>query len=456
MEALNGVEIEDALGLRRRSERRVTVTSVSSDSRKVKPGALFVAIPGPNFDGHDFVAAAFAQGAAAALVSQPVELPSEYSARPLFQVGDTVEALGRLASHYRRRWGKTVVGVTGSNGKTTTRAMLAHLLGGRRSVVQSPKSFNNAIGVPHTLFQLERAHEVGVVEMGANAAGEIAALAAIAQPELGVVTNIGEAHLEGFGSIEGVARAKGELVQALGAGGVAFLNADDPWTPRLARRHRGRTVTFGRGEQADVRCVSEERAPRGTRFRLAGGREFHLPVPGAHNVSNALAALAVCRELDALDGAAERMESFASPEMRFQIARIGELTLIADCYNANLRSMLAALDEMDSMPCEGRRVMVCGDMMEMGPEDERMHRELGRRIGASRIDEIHTVGRSARWAAEEANALRKLPSRHYPSAEPAGRSLAESLGPGDLVLVKGSRGLRLEGVVEAVKARFAG
>ena len=428
--------------------------SVSSDSRAIRPDALFVAVKGERFDGHAYVESAFAQGAAAALVSRTVRVPWEFLSRPQFRVDDTVEAYGRLARYYRLRWGGKVIGVTGSNGKTTTREMLAHLLSAGYPLTRSPKSFNNEIGVPSTIFGIEPEHELAIVEMGTSAPGEIAYLAGIARPDYGVITNIGETHLEGLGSIEGVALAKGELLDALGRDGVAFLNADDPWRQALADRHEGRTVLFGRSEKADVRCVHEERFDGGTRFRLADGAEFELNVPGEHNVSNALAALAVCGEFGALDTAAERLRTFVAPDMRFQVTHIQGATLISDCYNANLRSMVAAVEEMDAMPCRGRRVMVCGDMLEMGAQANRMHWELGRRVGRSRIDEMFTVGDSSRLVSEAARETRRVPSEHFASVEQARAPVAQAIGPEDLVLVKGSRAMRLEAVVDAVRERF--
>ena len=432
----------------------LTVKGVSSDSRAIEPDDLFIAVRGDRLDGHDFVASAFARGATAAIVSRTLSPPPEFRDRQLYKVPDTVEAYGRLARYYRRRWGGKVIAVTGSNGKTTTREMLAHLLSARHALVQSLKNFNNHIGVPQTLFQAHREHALAVVEMGTSSPGEIAYLARVAEPDYAVITNVGESHLEKLVSLQGVARAKGELLDAMDGRGVAFLNADDPWHAALAGRRRGKTVTFGRSPPADVRCVHEEAWQGGSRFRLATGQEFVLPVPGRHNVSNALASLAVCHELGCLDRAAERLATFDPPEMRFNVERVRDVTLIADCYNANPLSMAAALEAMDAMPCGGRRVMVCGDMLEMGRHVEETHRGLGRRVGASRIDCLFTVGASSRWVAEAAKESRDLTWDHFERAEDAAAPVAAWLRPDDLVLVKGSRALRLEGVLQAVRERF--
>lgn len=455
MQALGVREIVEALSEVEGPARDLTIRQVSTDSRALGADSLFVAVPGDRFDGHDFVSTAFSRGAVAALVSRDVKLPPEYADRWLLTVPDTVEAYGRLARAYRRRWGGPVVAVTGSNGKTTSREMLAHLLGGRYPLTRSPKSFNNEIGVPYTLFTIEASHELAVVEMGTNAPGEIDALAALAEPNYGLITNVGHTHLAGLGSVEGVARAKGELLDRLQPPAVAFLNADCRWFDALAGRHGGRIVSFGRSARADVRCVRERREDGGRRFWLADGRECFLPVPGPHNVMNALAALAVCRELDCLDEAVERLRGFELPDMRFQVRRLGPLVVIEDCYNANICSMLAALDEMDEMPEAHRRLFVCGDMLEMGRHAECMHRRLGRRVAASKVDRLFTVGSASRWVAEAAHQRRDLPHRHFANVDEAAPALAEELEPGDLLLVKGSRGNELEKAVEAVRRRWA-
>jgi UDP-N-acetylmuramoyl-tripeptide--D-alanyl-D-alanine ligase len=296
---------------------------------------------------------------------------------------------------------------------------------------------------------------MAVIEMGTNAPGEIASLAAIALPDYGIVTNVGETHLEGLGSVEGVARAKGELVETLGDNGVAFLNADDPWSDALARRHRGPNVFFGRSARADVRCVEARRTETGHCFRLADGHEFELNVPGLHNVHNALAALAVCRELGILDDVCDALASFRLPDLRYQAQQFGQVSVIADCYNANLGSMTAALDEFDAMAAPGRRVMVCGDMLEMGPHAERVHRQLGRRVGRSRVDRLWAIGPAGTWVVEAARGERPLAAEHRPDADEAIAEVVASVEPLDTVLVKGSRGMKMERVVEAIRLRYA-
>jgi len=452
MQPMTGVEIVDTVGGRRPDERRRwNAKGVSTDSRTVREGDLFVALEGERFDAHDFVDAALNRGAVAAVVSKDVDVSACHKDRPLVRVPDTLKALGDLARFWRRRWGGTVVGITGSNGKTTTREMLWHLLGAEFQAVRSPKSFNNAIGVPLTIFQISMEDEIAVIEMGTNAPGEIAALAAIAEPDYAIVTNIAETHLEGLGSIKGVARAKAELLESLTGQGVAFLNADDPWTPFLAGFHNGLTVSFGFSGKADARCVELERTVEGHLFRLEDGLEFELCVPGRHNVSNALAALAVCRELGILPLVTERLRSFRLPDLRFQKESIGPVQVIADCYNANIGSMSAALDEFDAMQVSGRRVLVCGDMVEMGDHLENVHRRLGRRVGESRVEELWALGETGELVVREAQKKRWMPAHFLGDVDKAAAAIASSLLPGDALLIKGSRGMRLERVVEAIR-----
>jgi len=241
------------------------------------------------------------------------------------------------------------------------------------------------------------------------------------------------------------------MLDALGERGVAFLNVDDAFFPALHHRHKGPAVTFGRSQKADMRCVREERIERGYRFELSDGRSFELNVPGRHNVMNALAALAVCRELGAVDLVRERLACFELPDLRYQVEDVGPVRVIADCYNANLSSMGAAIDEFDETAVAGRRVMVCGDMLEMGRHAESVHQQLGRRIGKSRIDAVWALGRCGRWVVDAARSVRALPSTSIPSVDEAAPVIAESLQPCDTVLVKGSRGMRLERVVEAIR-----
>ena len=428
------------------------VTSVVTDSRGAAQGSLFVALRGERVDGHDFVLEAFARGAVAALVERPVGAVPDGVA--LFAVEDAVTALGDLARHYRSGLSATVVAVTGSNGKTTTKEMIAHLLGPSGAVVKAPESYNNFVGVPLSVFAVSPGTDFAVLELGTSAPGEIARLAAIAQPHLGVITNIGPTHLEGLGSVAGVARAKGELLDALPSEGTAVLNWDDDWCRRLARHSPVRVVTFGLSPEADVFATEVVRREGGLRFLLNGLCEATLPVAGTHNLLNALAAAAVCRRLGlSRQQVAQRLPGFRLPAMRLEEVSLGGLLLINDAYNANPVSMSAALSELTRRPAEGRRLFVAGDMKELGPDSPRYHRELGLRVAAGDLDGLFAVGEFAGEVAAGAVAG-GFPAEAvftFATVEELVAGLAGEVGPGDVVLLKGSRAMGLERVVEGLR-----
>ena len=430
-----------------------SVTSVVTDSRRARPGSLFVALVGQHADGHDFVADAIGRGAVGAVVHRDPGVDADGAA--IISVRDTVTALGDLARYYRQQVSATVVAITGSNGKTTTKDMVAHLLGPSGRVVEAHKSFNNLIGLPLTVLRIEPGTNVAVVELGTSAPGEIHRLAQIAQPHIGVITNIGPTHLEGLGSLAGVARAKAELLDALGDQGTAILNWDDDWCRRLASGVRGKLITFGLSREADVFATDVVQDSHQLRFLLNGRREFVLPVTGLHNLSNALAAVAVCRRLGlAVDEIAGRFPGFHLPSMRFEEVQADEVTLINDAYNANPVSMSAALGEFSRRQAGGRKLFVAGDMKELGPQSARFHQELGLRVAAHGLDALFVVGEFAE--AVVGGALEggfPADSVHaFGTLEELLPVLLQELEPGDVVLVKGSRAMELERVVEAVRA----
>jgi UDP-N-acetylmuramoyl-tripeptide--D-alanyl-D-alanine ligase len=358
-----------------------TINDVSTDSRTAGPGQLFFALRGPNFDGHDFVCEALRRGAAGAAVAQDSMGKRELSRDlpGLIWVDEPRRALGRLATYHRRQLSATVIAVTGSNGKTTVKRMIDHVLGGSRRGTASPKSFNNDVGVPLTLLAADGAHDYVVVEIGTNAPGEVRTLGRIAEPNLAVITNVGESHLEKLGSVEGVAAEKASLVGCVRPGGQAAINADDPALLRHVSRDPAIRVTrFGTGEHADLRASGVELGPAASRFRVNDRFEFELPVPGRHNVVNALAAISAARGVGlSHDEIADRLRSFRLPEMRLEVETVGHIELIFDAYNANPQSMAAALDVFARHQHTGRRVLVLGDMNELGGDSERLHRRLG-------------------------------------------------------------------------------
>ena len=446
-----GVEIVGAIG-RRPERRRVQASGVSVDSRTFSPGEVFFALSGARCDGHDFVADVLNRGAAAAVVSRDVAVSPNHRER-LIRVGDTLWALGESGTNHRRNWGGTVIAVTGSNGKTTTREMLHHTLSIQIPCKRSPKSYNTDVGVPLTLFLAEPEDGALVVEMGTNAPGEILALADIAEPNIGVITNIGRSHLEGLGSEEGVARAKGELLQRLKPDGVAFLNADDSWAGYLSSLSSAPVVTYGFDARADFRATDLQPTDVGHDFTLPGNVRVSLRVPGLHNVSNALAAFAVAWHVGVdLTAAAEAMQNFALPKLRYQMETIRGITIVADCYNANPDSMRAAVDTFVRMSAQGRRIAVLGDMMELGPASERLHHSLGRCVARSGVDALWAVGDYADCLADSARAA-GLKDRVFQGQDldAVQNRICESLQPGDALLVKGSRGMQLERLMDRLR-----
>ncbi len=425
----------------------------SIDSRTIAPGELFFAVRGDRLDGHDFVPQAFARGAVAAVVSRArvAGLPDEALSHPLLVAEDPLLALQALAAHVRRQWGKRVVAITGSAGKTTTKEAAAAALGAKLSVLKSQGNLNNGYGLPLQLLRLEPEHDVAVVEMGMNHAGEIAALARIASPDWGVVTNVGNAHIENFAEGQaGIARAKFELVAALPANGVAFLNCSDPYVSQFGRDFPGRVVYFGEGPCADpqILAVSEDSAGLHVRLR-AGEREtgFSLKMLGAHNAANAMAGLAVALEAGVdLDAAIAALETLSAGDKRGQLMEIAGATLLNDSYNSNpeaLRSMIATLA---ARPAQ-RRILVAGEMLELGEYAPALHTACGHAAAEAGLDFVLGVQGNAEHLAAAACAG-GVASQFLPDAEAAGHWLVQNLRPGDQVLVKGSRGVHLERAIE--------
>ena len=459
MMGLDCVEVlKGVTDVRRRPGQEVNAQfpGVSTDSRTVKAGELFVALKGDNFDAHDFVIKAFERGAAGAIVSAPVKGIEAFPDRILFQVPDTLKALGDLARHIRRRLSTHIIGITGSNGKTTTKDMTYHLLSKAARVSKAQKSFNNFVGVPLTIFAIEPGDEYAVIEMGANAPGEIKYLAGIALPEIGVITTVTATHLEGFKSEAGVANAKAEMLDVIRPDGVGILNADNQWTPTMAPRCRGRLITFGVSPAADVRAT-DVTSGEFLRFKLNGRTEITIPILGEFNVYNALAATAVARQLGLSDEQIrEAFKDFAPPAMRLAPTKVGEVLVINDAYNANPTAMRAAMDTFATMKVSGRKVFVFGDMKELGEGSEGYHREMGKLLANKHFDLLMMVGTMAAIAGEAA-VKEGFPAekilRAVSSLE-AAELLPPSLRPGDTVLLKGSRAMALEKVIEGIKRRF--
>jgi UDP-N-acetylmuramoyl-tripeptide--D-alanyl-D-alanine ligase len=440
-----------------RGLREQVARAYSIDSRTIGRGQLFFAVKGERLDGHDYVASALEKGAVAAVVRKD-QLHRYTSHAGLLVVEDTLVALQTLATAVRKLWSKPLVGVTGSAGKTTTKEAIAHVLAAHFRVLKSEGNFNNHFGLPLMLLKLEPEHDVAVIEMGMSHAGEIRALAKIAQPEIGVVTNVAPVHLQFFDSIAGIARAKYELIECLPASGTAVLNADDEYVSQFGRDFRGKVVLYGTQPASGVRAENVQ--PKG-----AGGSEFdvvigksrahaHLPLVGSHNVLNALAAIAVGMERGLkLSEAADALASLAPPDKRGQVVQLGNITVVNDCYNSNPKALDAMVEALVAMPAR-RRIVVAGEMLELGAAGEELHRQCGRRMAEKKIDALVGVRGLAQAMVESASEA-GVPAEFVATPEAAGEWLAREARDGDVVLLKASRGVKLEKALETWKARNA-
>jgi UDP-N-acetylmuramoyl-tripeptide--D-alanyl-D-alanine ligase len=427
-------------------------SGVATDSRAVALGQCFFALRGERFDGHDFVALALRAGAAGAVVSRvPKGLPPIGDEAFVVVVADTLRALGELARLHRARFDVPVIGITGSTGKTTTKDMTAAILARSGPVAATPENYNNEIGVPLALLSLAPEHHAAVIEMAMRAPGEIAYLASLAQPQIGVVTNTGLSHLERLGSADAIADAKGELVEALGRG-TAVLNADDPHFERLARRAQGQVVTFGQGAAAQFRATGIAASEQGVGFRLvasAGEMQVRLGLPGRYLVLNALAAAAAAAQAGAeLEQVAAGLASFSASRRRAQIidAAAG-FRVVDDCYNASPASMEAALELLGDLRGE-RKIAILGDMLELGATAPELHRAIGAQAGLMGLDLVIAVGELGRWIADGAGAAMGPEGVRWASSnEQAAQWALDVLRRGDLVLVKASRAMAFEQIV---------
>jgi UDP-N-acetylmuramoyl-tripeptide--D-alanyl-D-alanine ligase len=432
------------------------VTGVSIDTRTCLPGDAFFAIRGAHQDGHAFVGHARMRGAACAVTTRiPAGLGGEGDF-PVVLVDDTTAALQRLGAAHRRRFAIPMVAITGSNGKTTTKELVATVLSVRRRVLKPAGSYNNQWGVPLTLLALEPEHEAAVLEIGMNAFGEIAALAQLCQPTVGIVTTIAPAHLEGVGSIEGVQKAKGELVEAIPADGVVVLNADDALVLALAARAKSPVMTYGQADWADVRLGDVALIDGGLAFRLTAGRatvDVRLPLAGRHNAWHAAAAAAAGLALGVpLDEAAAALGLAVPVKGRLVWREAGGVRILDDTYNANPVSVRAALDALREAPGAGRRWVILGDMLELGTLTDAAHREVGAWVAGLPVAGLAAVGSAMRLAVESARAGGCPDVSTFASPEGAATHVLGRVARGDRVLVKGSRGMRMERAVDALLA----
>src|SRR5580658_2223492 len=436
-------------------------TGYSIDSRTVAAGELFFAVRGERLDGHDFVAAALERGAIAAVVSRArvATLPDAALAHPLVIAEDPLLALQSLATHVRRQWGRRVVAITGSAGKTTTKEAVAAALGAKFRVLKSQGNLNNAFGLPLQLLRLMPEHEVAVVEMGMNHSGEIAALTRIASPDWGVITNVGTAHIENFAEGQaGIARAKFELIAALPSNGVAFLNCDDAYAAQFGRDFHGRVAYFGSGPCADPQILSVGEDLRGLHLTFRAGERraaFTLNLLGAHNALNALAGIAVTLEAGIdLEAAIAAVGSLTAGDKRGQVMEVAGATILNDSYNSNPEALRSMIRTLAARPTTGRRILVAGEMLEMGEHGPTLHAECGRAAAEAGLDLVAGVQGNAEHLVTAA-AAGGVASLFLPDADAAGHWLAQNVRAGDVVLVKGSRGVHLERAIEIAKKELA-
>lgn len=449
-------QVCEATGARRvRSGPRASFSAISTDTRQLSDGCLFVALKGERFDAHDFLAKAVEGGAAGVVVEAGRAGSLGDAAVSIFEVKDTLHALGRLGRAHRDRFSFPIGAVTGSNGKTTTKELIASILQTRGPALKTQGNLNNEVGVPLTLFNLEPRQVAAIIEMGMNHAGEIARLTEIARPDAGLITVVQPAHLEGLGSIEGVAMAKGELFEGLGSGATAVVNLDDARVAAQAKRAKGPVLTFGRAAQAEVRLVSVAAQGRDGLSLLVHARGKDWPVAlrlvGDHNALNATGAFAMGLALGySPEECVRGLESAQAHARRLQIldGRDG-ITVVDDCYNANPASMSAALETLVGLASRGRAVAVLGDMLELGGDEAKAHAEMG--VTASdRAALVAFFGPRMKDAWAQATKRLGDAARHFDDVAPLNAWLSHELRAGDVVLVKASRGMRLERVVEAL------
>ena len=446
--------------------RRVTMTGVSIDSRTVRKGDLFFALRGDRFDGHNFLTKAAGSGAHAAVIEQrwaETNQPLLASLRiPVAVVDDGLAALASLATAYRQRFAIPVIAIAGSNGKTTTKEMISAVLRRRFSVLATKGNLNNHIGVPLTIFGLEKTHDVAVLELGTNHFGEIDHLCAIAQPTHAIITNIGSEHLEFFGDLDGVARAEGELPEWLrthrGPSARAIINSDDPAVRRLFRTFKG-SVTYGMNSRSvDLRATSgPEPSSQASVLRLhpRGGRPVavRLSIPGRHIMMDALAAAAVGRMFRVpWADIRKALEAFRPSSKRMEVVRLAGTVVLNDTYNANPDSVNAALETLRDFPTRGKKIAVLADMLELGARSNAEHRAVGLVASRSSVDYLLTHGEQSRAIHEAATVPFKA---HYDQKNVLAEYLVELVGPGDVVLIKGSRGMQMEDLVTFLVERLS-
>ena len=441
----------------RNDARELKIVNVSTDSRSAKAGDVFFAIKGEKFDGHEFVNQVTAKRVAAVVVEKN-KVPSPLPDCAVLAVDDVRVALGKLAAAYRNDFALPMVVVAGSNGKTTTKEMLACILRQKFSTLRSEASFNNDIGVPMTLLRLDKTHQAAVLEAGTNHPGELAPLVKMIQPKFGILTNIGREHLEFFGDVAGVAQEEGWLAELLPADGTLFINGDNAWTEKIAARAKAKIVRVGLGGKNDWRATKIRLDKNGTTFQVQApaakfSGEYRINLLGRHQVTNALLAIAVGAELGLSQAEIQRGLGENKPaKMRLQFWEANGVRVLDDAYNANADSVIAALETLCDLPLQGRRVAILGDMAELGEHSAAAHAEVGKRAGELGIGQLFAVGKMAAVTAQAARAAGLTRVIEFADVEMAVTAVRKFLKTGDVVLLKASRSSRLERIAETLRA----
>lgn len=438
---------------------------ISTDTRKLKRGQLFVAIKGQNFDGHNFVEEARAKGASGAVVNFPSPFPLPVGERSkvresdfvVIEVKDTVKALGDIACYHRRRFDIPIIAVTGSNGKTTTKEMMASILARKYRVLKNEGTENNFIGVPLTLLKLNADYEIAVMELGTNHFGEIARLAETAQPSCGIIVNVGPSHLEFFNTIDNVRQEKLGLLKRLGSEGISVVNGDDEDLVRGAKNLCAEVITFGTNADCAFRATEIIEAQGQIKFVLNNRHRFRLKILGRHNIYNALAGIAVGSLYGVdYDWMAEALDDFKSPTLRMEFIVADGIKFIFDCYNSNPISMAGAIETLGEIDASKRKVIVAGDMLELGESGPGYHKQIGRNAANAKVDILVGVGPLSRFILEGAQEEGQggLTLLHFENSADAAKALKDILKEGDLVLVKGSRAMKMEEIKRCFTTSF--
>jgi len=445
---LNIGEILKATGGRLLSgNRRCRIPGISIDSRTIKKGELFLAIKGRRFDGHYFIRDVFKKGACGAVVGNNLQEPSLVKEGRIIKVKDSLKALGDIAAYHRKRFDIPVIGITGSNGKTTVKEMVWHILSAKENVLKNRGTRNNLVGLSLTLLGLRKDHSAAVLEMGANHLGEIERLTEILKPTIGLINNIGPSHLEFLKDESGVLKVKSEMVHGLRKKDLLFLNGDDPMLERVEPRCK--KIRFGLKKHNDFRATDIKSNGR-ISFKVNSISPLAINLPGMHNLYNALAAVAVTSYIGIdIFAVRDRLLDFRLPDMRMELKKVKGIEFINDAYNSNPLSLKCAIQTLSDFKRDGKKILVSGDMLELGPKGRFFHSLIGRAVAESSVDTLITVGRLSRYTAEAAGSAGMKKENLWPcsDAEEATTILRRIAKPGDTVLIKGSRAMAMEEII---------